>query len=899
MKSKWVNSKEVLADDDWVYPPFTPTLKETRLIQGHVAEIGVRTLFDNFAYQFGGTAFHQQHGGPIGARVTMCAARMVMQHWARGYSGILIKAGLRLPLFGGYVDDGRQGSTVLRKGMIFCEEQKEFIFSEDQKEIDDRQNEPDNVRMARICLPAMNSINSNLKFTTECPEDFPRCRLPTLDFVLWMRKGLLYHSYFEKEMRLQYTIMQRTAMSQQQKMAILGNELGRRLKTIHRDVLKDEMEDVVEHYIDQLKNSGYSRKEAKEVVTCGIVGWRRHLERREKRGQGQYLGAEETLEARERKKLLEKTNWYKPDTRRKEEDEASQFKYKPAGCRKKARKGRNPNHEGEAVKSNIKGVMFIPYTKHSELATRLRENEKGMERMTGYRIKIVEKAGQKLVDILHKANPWAGTDCNREGCLLCKTKRDEGLVNSQDCKKRNCVYETECLTCRDRGFKIIEEKYGHEGKEKLEDRKRKASRFLYIGETNRSAFERGKEHVNDIEGCKTSSHMLRHLLTEHEEEEENWQSIRFGMRILKSTKSAFNRQIAESVIIQQKRKGNTILNAKAEYNRCALPRLAAKLGEKDLEKWREADRKEAAEEASVEEKIRVRKKEKAKKRMEASRRMEPGQPKRKKQRIESGGGREAPGTRTGGGGEVPPVGGLMPRGTPTHPAKQPKKGLTTTSTLKKRKDTQTEIHQKTKMKRSNTDMKRYITCKRWRMEAKEGLEEDQEEGNQPAKDTAPPPVTVNLTEIAKSMIETLNTRWKDERNKLERERVLRRIECWTNQDLQVHMLGWLCTKSDEQIKEESIEMVGALEKVAYTSTITKKGETIMTDMVEICTMISKKADTILQPISPPQESSEAFARIGLVPTEEVSPKKLKIGESQQPGPAVEPLLGGGGEGGDG
>ena len=71
------------------------------------------------------------------------------------------------------------------------------------------------------------------------------------------------------------------------------------------------------------------------------------------------------------------------------------------------------------------------------------------------------------------------------------------------------------------------------------------------------------------------------------------------------------------------------------------------------------------------------------------------------------------------------------------------------------------------------------------------------------------------------MIETLKTRWKDEKTRIERERVLRRIECWTNQDLQVHMLGWLCTKSDDQIKEEAIEMVGALEKVAYTSTITK------------------------------------------------------------------------------
>ena len=101
MKSKWVNNKEILEDDDWVYPPLIPTQEETRLIHGHVAEIGTRVIFENFVYQFGGVAYHQQQGGPIGARVTMCAARMVMQHWARGYASILLKARLRLPLFGG------------------------------------------------------------------------------------------------------------------------------------------------------------------------------------------------------------------------------------------------------------------------------------------------------------------------------------------------------------------------------------------------------------------------------------------------------------------------------------------------------------------------------------------------------------------------------------------------------------------------------------------------------------------------------------------------------------------------------------------------------------------------------------------------------------------------------
>ena len=78
MKCKWVNNKEILNDDDWVYPRARPTVREERMIVSRVAEIGTRVLFQNFVYSFGGEAYHQQSGGPIGARITMCAAKMVM-----------------------------------------------------------------------------------------------------------------------------------------------------------------------------------------------------------------------------------------------------------------------------------------------------------------------------------------------------------------------------------------------------------------------------------------------------------------------------------------------------------------------------------------------------------------------------------------------------------------------------------------------------------------------------------------------------------------------------------------------------------------------------------------------------------------------------------------------------
>ena len=48
MKSKWVNNKEILADEDWVYPEITTTSKQRRQVVGHVAEIGTHVIFENF-----------------------------------------------------------------------------------------------------------------------------------------------------------------------------------------------------------------------------------------------------------------------------------------------------------------------------------------------------------------------------------------------------------------------------------------------------------------------------------------------------------------------------------------------------------------------------------------------------------------------------------------------------------------------------------------------------------------------------------------------------------------------------------------------------------------------------------------------------------------------------------
>ena len=105
----------------------------------------------------------------------------------------------------------------------------------------------------------------------------------------------------------------------------------------------------------------------------------------------------------------------------------------------------------------VKAVMFCPYTWGGGLASKLREGEEQMEKLTGYRLKIVEQTGDKLLDLLQFSNPWRGKDCGRTDCWLCQTKAMTEKNLKQDCTRRSLMYETWCETCYREGVKNIME----------------------------------------------------------------------------------------------------------------------------------------------------------------------------------------------------------------------------------------------------------------------------------------------------------------------------------------------------------------------------------------------------------------------------------------------------------
>ena len=367
---------------------------------------------------------------------------------------------------------------------------------------------------------------------------------------------------------------------------------------------------IVEVMIKEMKMSGYQRSECREIMVSGLTGWMRKLMRR--KDTGMYRSARSTLYTRCKKKLLEKTSWYKKKRKRDDMEELGMVR---PGKRRKEGEVEEKKVEVEEKKEEkkVKAVMFTTYTHSSILAKKLRESEEKLGELTGYKIKVVERAGTKLVDLLTSSNPWGGTDCRREFCLLCETKEKTGRNKGQDCRKRSCVYEIWCKQCEDEDEMRIDDQYSEEEKvekkEEIRKKKEEMKRYKYIGETSRSIYERAWEHQNGLASLDKDSYMLKHFLDRHEEED--LKVRRFAVKVIKFTRTSFDRQILESVQLQKNRNHN-LLNSKSEFNRCAIPRLSSKLGEKEYKQYSEEEKEEKERSLIIESKIRKIRKEMSK-----------------------------------------------------------------------------------------------------------------------------------------------------------------------------------------------------------------------------------------------------------------------------------------------
>ena len=339
---------------------------------------------------------------------------------------------------------------------------------------------------------------------------------------MWLEPDGIKHSYYQKPMKTPLVLMERSAMAFQQKIQILTNELNRRLSNILIDEIpKSKINVKIEQYIQELKSSGYSHSQTKEIIVSGIRGWKNRIRKRKRENKQFYRPAESTLEERMEKEIIAKENWYKQkDDDDEDDDQESPKKYVrnndrlraiPSPSRRLPR--RSSRMMAKFNKDKVTSVMFVPHTVNSSLAKTLQEKEIKLNEITGDKIKIVERSGNKLEDLLTRNNPWKGKDCGRPNCLLCTTKTITGKNLSQDCSKRNILYEIKCLTCEKKIMDEIEA--ATEDEEKRKELKECANIPTYIGESSRSAYKRGFEHLEKLTSLNSKSQMLRHVVDKH------------------------------------------------------------------------------------------------------------------------------------------------------------------------------------------------------------------------------------------------------------------------------------------------------------------------------------------------------------------------------------------------
>ena len=106
------------------------------------------------------------------------------------------------------------------------------------------------------------------------------------------------------------------------------------------------------------------------------------------------------------------------------------------------------------------------------------------------------------------------------------------------------------------------------------------------------------EHRNGLEKMEEDNHLMKHIANHHQDKEIG--EIKFGMRVLKFTQSALEKQILESVKIQEESKKHQILNSKAEYNRNTIPRLTTKMWDSEYDEKRKLEKIEEREQGERE-----------------------------------------------------------------------------------------------------------------------------------------------------------------------------------------------------------------------------------------------------------------------------------------------------------
>ena len=201
--------------------------------------------------------------------------------------------------------------------------------------------------------------------------------------------------------------------------------------------------------------------------------------------------------------------------------------------------------------SRIEAVMFVPHTPEGGLAQALQAAKDEFARLHSVaRVKIIERGGCKVKDILGKKDPWASTGCGRQDCMVCLSKgRKQDTPTT--CSQENICYEISCDMCLDMGVAA-----------------------KYYGESARTPYLRGREHLQGQARQHEDNPLMKHDQLHHHGVHSS-----YSMKVLRKHKAPLARQVQEATEIDHSN-AQIILNSKGEFNGARIPRITLEMGGK-------------------------------------------------------------------------------------------------------------------------------------------------------------------------------------------------------------------------------------------------------------------------------------------------------------------------------
>ena len=156
--------------------------------------------------------------------------------------------------------------------------------------------------------------------------------------------------------------------------------------------------------------------------------------------------------------------------------------------------------ESEPGQKNVNGLKYssllqVPSTRGARLLKSLIKQEESLARVTGYNVKLVEKAGTPLARLFQRV--YVPQYCHGEDCHPCLFSSDK---EASKCRMSNIVYEATCLLC-------IEQL------EKGSKEKKDVSK--YIGESSRTLAEISREQVSGAGNLEYENFIVKHWISCH------------------------------------------------------------------------------------------------------------------------------------------------------------------------------------------------------------------------------------------------------------------------------------------------------------------------------------------------------------------------------------------------